>query len=185
MDSKFTDDHILAFKIRNDNLEAFELLYNRYKRKLYCFSLKYLENSSDAEELVQVVFISLWEHRKNIDDTKLIKNYIYKSAVNYIYNFLKKKSIRKRYLEFEWQKPEGSVNQTYDNLFYLDLEKRLDIIIGSLPPQQQKIFYLSRFIGLSHENIARKLGLSVRTVENQIYRVAKILKRHLKSEMFF
>jgi len=86
-------------------------------------------------------------------------------------------------LEHELLKPERSANQTFDQIFYMDLEKRIDIIIGSLPPQQQKIFNLSRYQGLSHEEIAKKLELSVRTVENQIYRVIKVIKKHLKSEM--
>ena len=183
MDSNLTDDHILAFKIRNDSLEAFEILYNRYKKKLYCFSLKYLNNSYDAEEIVQIVFISLWENRQNIDDTKLIKNYIYRSAVNLIYNHLKKLSVRSRFIEDELPKHGGSVNQTIENLFYEDLKKRLEYIIASLPAQQQKIFYLSRIAGLSHAKIASNLGLSVRTVENQIYRVTKILKRKLNSDL--
>jgi len=183
VDNKLIDDNLLASRIRNDNLDAFELLYHRYKKKLYYFSLRYLEDNAEAEELVQMVFISVWEHRKTLDDTKSIKSYIYKSAVNYIYNYLKKKSIRRRYVEQELQKPEGSANQTYDQIFYKDLEKRIDTIITSLPPQQQKIFNFSRFEGLSHEEIAKKLELSVRTVENQIYRVIKVIKKHLKSEM--
>lgn len=183
MDNKLTDDNILAARIRNDSLEAFKLLYNRYSKKLYYFSLRYLEDNADAEEIVQVVFISVWEHRKTLDDTRSVKNYIYKSAVNNIYNYLKKKAIRRKYVEQELQKPEGSVNQTYDQIFYKELEKRIDTIVTSLPTQQQKIFNLSRHEGLSHEEIARKFELSVRTVENQIYRVIKVIKKHMKSEM--
>jgi RNA polymerase sigma-70 factor, ECF subfamily len=183
MDGKLTDDNILASRIRNDNLEAFELLFNRYNKKLYYFSLRYLEDTDDAEELVQVVFISVWEHRKMLEHDKSIKNYIYKSAINYIYNYLKKKAIRRRYVEQELKKPERSANQTYDQIFYKDLEKRIDVIVTSLPPHQQKIFNLSRHEGLSYEEIAKKLELSVRTVENQIYRVIKVIKNHLKSEM--
>ena len=184
MDNKLVNDNLLASRIRNDSFDAFELLYHRYKKKLYFFSLRYLEDKSDAEEIVQLVFISVWEHRKTLDYTKSVKNYIFKSAVNLIYNFLKKKAIRRRHLEQELQKPEGSANQTYDQIFYKDLEKRIDAIISSLPPQQQRIFNFSRFEGLSHEEIAKKLELSVRTVENQIYRVKKVIKEHLKAEMF-
>jgi RNA polymerase sigma-70 factor, ECF subfamily len=178
------DDNSLASRIRDDSLDAFELLYNRYKKKLYYFSLRYLEDPAEAEELVQTVFVSIWEHRKTLDDTRSIKNYLLKSAVNYIYNYLKKKAIKRRYLEQELQKHEGSTNQTYDHIFYKDLEKRIDAIITSLPSQQQKIFNLSRFEGLAHEEIAKKLELSIRTVENQIYRVTRVLKKHLKEELF-
>jgi RNA polymerase sigma-70 factor (ECF subfamily) len=183
MGTNLTDDNLLVSRIRNDSLEAFELLYNRYSKKLYYFSLRYLEDNVDAEEIVQVVFISVWEHRKTLDETRSIKNYIFKSTANNIYNYLKKKAIRQKYVDYELQKPERSVNQTYDLIFYKELEKKIDTIVSSLPPQQQKIFNLSRSNGLSHEEIAKKLKLSIRTVENQIYRVIKVIKEHMKSEM--
>lgn len=185
MDNKLTDDTTLASGIRMDNLKAFELLYHRYKEKIYFFSLRYLADKSDSEEIVQMVFISLWEHRKTLDVSKSIKSYLYKITVNHIYNYLKKKAIQRRYIETELLKSEGYSNSTLDNIFYIELEKKIKLIISSLSPQQQLIFRLSRFEGLSHEEIAKKLELSIRTVENQIYRVLKVIKMHLKEELFF
>jgi RNA polymerase sigma-70 factor (ECF subfamily) len=179
---KSGDDNFLASAIRNSNMDAYEELFHRYKKKLYYFSLRYVDDIFDAEELVQTVFINLWEHRCNLDDSQSVRNYLYKSAVNLIYNNLRKKAIRRNYLKAEMLKPEKSENNTYDHLFYLDLEKEINKIIISLPLQQQKIFNLSRFDGLSHQEIAGKLKLSVRTVENQIYRVTKILREHLRTE---
>jgi RNA polymerase sigma-70 factor (ECF subfamily) len=185
LDNKLTDDTTLASGIRMDNLKAFELLYHRYKEKIYFFSLRYLADKSDSEEIVQMVFISLWEHRKTLDVSKSIKSYLYKITVNHIYNYLKKKAIQRRYIETELLKSEGYSNSTLDNIFYIELEKKIKLIISSLSPQQQLIFRLSRFEGLSHEEIAKKLELSIRTVENQIYRVLKVIKMHLKEELFF
>jgi RNA polymerase sigma-70 factor (ECF subfamily) len=184
LDNKLTDDTTLASGIRKDNLKAFELLYDRYKEKIYFFSIRYLADKSDAEEIVQMVFISLWEHRQTLDVSKSIKSYIYKITVNHIYNYLKKKAIQRRYIETELLKSEGSSNSTLDNIFYIELEKKIILIISSLSAQQQLIFRLSRFEGLSHEEIAKKLELSIRTVENQIYRVLKVIKMHLKEELF-
>lgn len=181
MFTDLTDDKVLSSGIKNDNLEAYKILYHRYKKKLFRFSLRYLKESDDAEEIVQLVFISLWEHRKTLDVTLSLKSYIYKTAVNNIYSFLRKKAVRQNYIEQEMQNPEKSGNQTYEHIYYKDLEKIIGIIVSSLPPQQQKIFHLSRFEGLSHEEIANKLDLSVRTVENQIYRVKKVIK-HLLEE---
>lgn len=162
-------------------MEAFEQLFHRYKKKLYYFSLKYIDDTFDAEELVQTVFINLWEHRKSLDESRSVKNYLYKSAVNLIYNNLKRKAVRRNYVNQELSKPEKCVNQTYEQIFYNELEKKIDNILLSLPPQQQKIINFSRFDGLSHEEIAKKLELSVRTVENQIYRATKVLKKQLKA----
>ena len=178
-----TDDNFLASGIRNDNLKAFELLFHRYKKKLYYFSLRYLKDVAEAEEIVQIVFINIWEHRKTLDETLSVKSYIYRSAVNNIYNCLKKRAIRQNYIDRELQNQERSANQTYEHIYYKDLKKTISNIISSLPPQQQKIFQLSRIEGLSHEEIAGKLDLSIRTVENQIYRVTKVIKKQLKKEL--
>lgn len=184
LDNILTDDTTLASRIRNDELKAFELFYHRYKEKIFFFSFGYLQNYADAQEIVQIAFISLWEHRKTISDSKSIKSYIYKIAVNLIYNYLKKKAIQRRYIETELQKPQDSVNSTLDHIFYIELEKKINQIILLLSPQQQLIFRLSRFEGLSYEDIANKLELSIRTVENQIYRVLKVLKKSLKEELY-
>lgn len=184
MDSNTHSDYILAVRIKNDDLDAFETLFNRYKKRLYFFSLRYLSDHAEAEDVVQTVFISLWEHRKSLDESRSVKSYIYKSAVNLIYNFLKKEAIRRKYLDSELRNFEKSANQTYDKIFSDDLEKRINIILSSLPPQQHKIFTMSRTDGYSIETISKNLGVSVRTVENQIYRASKLIKESLKSDIF-
>lgn len=172
-------------ELKNDSQTAFAELFNRYKKKLYYFALSYLNDNAEAEEVVQSVFVRLWESRSTLNETMSIKNFIYKSTVNACYNSLKKKAIRNRYLENELIAFNEADNRSYDEIFYKDLKRQIDNIIASLPPQQQQIFQLSRFEGLSHDDIATKLNLSIRTVENQIYRALKVIKDNLKVEYFF
>lgn len=178
-------DNLLIISIRNGSKDAFKLLYDRYCKKLFYFSLRYLDDKEEAEELVQSVFINIWEHRNSLNETLSVKNYIYRSALNYIYNYLKKKAVHARYVEAELRKSEPQSNQTYNNIFYNDLERSISSIVEKLPLQQRKIFQLSRFDGLSHEEIARTLNLTVRTVENHIYRALKIIKSKLRSGVLF
>lgn len=173
-------DNLLVTKIQNNDKEAFKLLYNRYNKKIYYFSLKYLGINVEAEELVQSVFISVWENRESLDANGSVRNYIYKSAVNYIYNYLKKKAIRARFIESEISKGEIHSNLTYEQVFFHDLERSLNEVVENLPSQQQKIFQLSRYEGLTTKEIAEKLNLSERTVENQIYRSLKVIRNALK-----
>ncbi len=179
MEKKLIDDNVLASRIRNDNLEAFALLYNRYSKKIYSFSLKYLRNRPEAEDLVQNVFKNLWEHRKSLDKNQSVKSYIYKSVVNHIYNIFKKRALRTRYLGYEMSRRDHFSNPTYDLVFTHDLENTINNVVANLPPQQHKIFSMSRGENYSHEEIAKKLDLSVRTVENQIYRTLKVIRKHL------
>ena len=172
-------DNILVVRIRKHDKDAFKLLFNRYNKKIYHFALKCLRNNTEAEELVQSVFINIWEHRESLNATNSVRSYIYRSAVNYIYNYLKKKAIRTRFIESEINKGEIQSNLTYDQVFFHDLESYINAFVETLPPQQQKIFLLSRYEGLTYSEIAKKLNLSVRTVENQIYRTLKVLKNNL------
>jgi RNA polymerase sigma-70 factor (ECF subfamily) len=170
--------------LKNDCQVAFGELFNKYKKKLYYFAQSYLDDNSEAEEVVQSVFVRLWENRATLDETMSVKNFIYKSTVNACYNFLKRKAVRNRFIEHEIMAFDENIDRSYDEIYYHDLKRQIDHIIASLPPQQQQIFQLSRFDGLSHADIATRLNISVRTVENQIYRALKIIKDDLKVELF-
>lgn len=177
-------DDLLVVRIRDDNKDAFKSLYYRYSKKLYYFSLRYLHNSEESEELVQSLFINIWEHRKSLDESIPVKNYIYRSAVNFIYNSLRKKAIRARFLEAELRKGDPHSNLTYDQIFLNDLERSIDKVIQTLTLQQQKIFRLSRYENLTHQEIADRLDLSVRTVENHVFRALKVIRSKLQREVF-
>ena len=114
----------LLQRIRQNDKDAFKSLYKRYSKKIYFFSLKYLGNNVEAEELVQSVFINVWENRISLDANNSVKSYIYKAAVNYIYNYLKKKAVHARYIESEMHKEEKHSNLTYEQVYAHDLENQ-------------------------------------------------------------
>jgi len=182
MSEDLAEDRTIASRIKKGDREAFSIFFNKYRKRVYDFSIKYLEDPDESAETVQSVFVGIWEHRHFIDKEKSLKNYLYRSVVNSIYNSLKKRAIRRAYLISELKKPEGA-SDPYDKIFYNELEEKLDQIISTLPIQQQRIFNCRRHEGLSLKEIAQKLNLSVRTVENQVYRVNKLLKKSFRSEM--
>lgn len=171
--------------LKNDSHVAFKELFNRYKMKLYYFALSYLNDSTESEEVVQAVFVRLWENRSTLDETMSVKGFIYKSTVNACLNSLKKKAIRNRYLEKEMLSSDEDRDRSHDLIFYKELKQQIETILATLPPQQQQIFLLSRFEGLTNAEIAERLTLSVRTIENQIYRALKVIKANLNIELFF
>lgn len=173
------DDSLLISEIRDGSVEAFEILYNRYKKKLYYFSYQYIKNHSDTEELLQTVFLSLWEHRQSLDDSLSIRNYIYRSAFNQIYDRLRKRLVHNKYLEYQIHNTEPEYNHSPNNLYYEDLKNSIDTIVDKLPAHQKNIFLMSRYENMSHKEIAEKLNLSVRTVETQIYRVLIKIRKKL------
>jgi RNA polymerase sigma-70 factor (ECF subfamily) len=177
-------DNDLVRRIRQHDKDAFKSLYDRYSRKIYFFSLKQLNNTFEVEELVQSVFINVWESRESLNPESSVKSYIYKAAVNYIINHLRKETIHVRYIKSESDKGEKYSDNTYEQVFFHDLERSINSIVETLSSQQQKIFRLNRDEGLPYEEIARQMDLSVRTVENQMYRSVKMIRTILKEKYY-
>ena len=132
-------------EFKNGNEDTFEELFNRYKRKLYFFALSYLDDNAEAEEIVQSVFVRLWENRSKLDETMSVRNFIYKSTVNACYNSLKRKAIRTRYVENELSAFDDNLDCSYDKIYYHDLKRKIDSIIDTLPPQQKKNILFESF----------------------------------------
>ena len=183
MNSKplYSDDS-LALQLKNGDKKAFELVFNQYKAKLYFFALAYLRSSSDTEEIIQNVFLSLWEHKHSINEALSIKNYLYKITVNHVYNHLKHEAVRQKFIDYSLVNQLEEDDALQQNSDFNDLKKTIDELIERLPAQQQKIFKLSRWEGRSHDEIAQQLGISVRSVENQVYRALQFIRTNLKEE---
>jgi RNA polymerase sigma-70 factor, ECF subfamily len=178
------DDQSLIRKLRKGDKEAFELIFNKYKEKLYFFALGYLHSSSEAEEVIQRVFICLWENRRTLIEALSLKDYLYKAVINKVYNYFKHLAVRQKYLDHIATQELLEDDNSQQSIYFNDLKGTLDDLIERLPARQQQIFKLNQQDGLSHHEIAARLGLSVRSVENQIYRAMKYIKENLSKEYF-
>ncbi|KAF0237012.1 MAG: RNA polymerase sigma-70 factor expansion family [Prolixibacteraceae bacterium] len=178
-------DSELAGKVKTGEKKAYQELFERYAPRISRFSLSYLKNNADAEELVQDVFLKIWEKRDNLDQSKNIKAFIFKVAVNTIYDFIRHKNIENAFSDFVRSNSETSSNNTWHTVIFDEMQENLQKLVAQLPEQQQKIFQLSREEGLTSKEIAVKLNLSKRTVENHLYRAVSFLKENFKSESLF
>lgn len=178
----YDDDHgMLASRIKTGDKAAFRQFYNLYSKQIYGFALSYLKSKSEAEEIIQTVFVKIWETRNDIREGTSLKSYLYKITVNHIYNYLKYKKVRSS--SANELRSSDSDNSTLEKIYYNNLEENIQLLIEQLPEQRKVIFKLSRLEGLSHEEIARRLQISVRTVESQVYKALKFLKENLKEEL--
>jgi len=179
------DEHIdekLLAKFRDGDMGAFQKIYSTYCEPLYRFAYSYLKDSFESEEIIQDVFLKVWEKRADVDLQKSFKSYLYRITVNKIFNELKHRVVKQKYeqhaLNFDQitgETPESSIE-------FQELNKKLELLLARLPEQQRKILIMSRWKGLSNAEIAETLDISLRTVENQIYRAAKFVKLHLKDD---
>lgn len=170
-------DLILLEKIRQNNQAAFDELFRKYYRKLVYFSLKITKTQDSANEVVQDLFVNLWEKRNHLELKVSVQAYLYRAVYNNsIYAFKKEKKYQGEELN---QINEPS--EEFDNLFETnELEIKIYDLIAQLPTECQRIFKMSRFEELRYQEIADNLNLSIKTVETQMSRALKFLRNHLK-----
>jgi RNA polymerase sigma-70 factor, ECF subfamily len=169
-------------KETSDDEIAFELLFRRYYLRLCGFANKFISNTTESEEIVQEVFLNIWRKRDLLKLDNEIRPYLFKSIQNLCFNFLEHKKVVDNYysvIEVVY-KNQAEEFDTYESVLYTELQTKVNAAIGSLPDQCRKIFQMSREDGLKYNEIAEKLGISVKTVETQISRALLKLKAELK-----
>lgn len=181
-EGKIYNDELLVSEIIQGDAKAFQLIYEKYCPQLINFAASYLPDISDAEEIIQTVFVELWENRQQLDPQRFAKNYLYKITVNKVFNHLKRKVIERKYLQYVDALEMNTFNEAEKKIYHEELDAILQQLLEKLPEQQRKIFYLSRWEGLSHKEIAEQLQISVRTVENQVYRAVKYIRENIKPD---
>lgn len=176
------DNSELIELIKEGEKTAFEKMFQEYAPKIYHFALSYLHNAADSEELVQDVFLKIWEKRESLNPSGNLKAFIFKVAINTIYDFIRRKNVEGAFSDFANKNYEKSSDNTWHTVIYNEMLNALNGLIEQFPEQRKKIFKLSKQEGLTNDEIAQKLNLSKRTVENQLYRAVSYLKGHLKNE---
>jgi RNA polymerase sigma-70 factor (ECF subfamily) len=154
---------------------SFEDLFRKYFPPLMAFARKILVDEDDAREIVHQVFITIWEKRQEIDLSQSLKSYLFTSVHNRSLNMIRD---RKKFSSSEVPDVAGEwdVSAVIESM---ELEEKIMTVIESLPEKCREIFELNRFEGLRYSEIANRLGISVKTVENQMSKALKILREKL------
>lgn len=158
---------------------SFEALFKSNFKRLYAYALTLLRNDSYAEEIVQNVFYRIWDKKGKIDIQTSVTAYLYRSVYNDCLNYLKHKKVKAAYnLHTSLTRKNESDNAT-SKVQLSELQQKLDIALADLPEQCRTIFQMSRFEELKYSEIAATLGLSIKTVENQMGKALRILREKL------
>jgi RNA polymerase sigma-70 factor (ECF subfamily) len=168
-----------------------ESLFKRFYKPLRAYAFRYVNHEATSEDIVQDVFLELWERRDGIrfDDPGAVKSYLFKSVYNQSMNVLN--SISRNELRLPdgmdenvapgYGLPSHAFNQEH-SLLLDELEAEIAGFVETLPPQCKKVFTLSRTHGLKNREIAEQLDISIKAVEKHIHKALSGLRKHLRAK---
>lgn len=169
----------LIHSLKQGNPAAFEMLYRLYSEKVFNLSKLILKDSGWSEDVVQEVFVKIWNYKSTLEEHKNLWAYIYVLTKRLSLNKLR--DIQKFDPKFEqlWNNLKIQGDCSHELLVARDLQKKIDNILDGLPERQKEVFMMSRVEGYTHQEIAERLNISPNTVKNHIIQVLKTLKKHL------
>lgn len=174
-------DHDLIESLRKGDLRAFDAIFTKYSSRIYGFALKYLKSKEEAEEIVQDLFLKIWEKRNHLDKESSLKAYLFTVTYHAICRSFRKRSYREN-LEKELLNTSSLTHNPEENIDYESLLNRVNELIEQLPARQKIIFIKSRREGKNSREIAAEMNLAPGTVDNYISEALKFIRHHIKSE---
>lgn len=172
----------ILLRLSNDDEKAFEFIYWKYKAHVYNFANSLLYSPKIAQDITQNVFLKIWEKRHEINPEQNFNAYLFTIARNMVYKETEQKLLAEQSLRQLQEEEDVLDMSTIQTLDYHFTEELCRSLVEELPPARREIFKLSRFERLSNKEIALRLSISERTVETQLYRATRFLKRKLLSD---
>ena len=173
-------DKELVTLLKEGSKMAFEKLYARYKRQLIYVGRRALKNNDDLEDIVQDIFLQLWETRESLNPELSFAQYLHTIMRHRIMYQYRNFDVFSRYAQHILENAEESTNETEETIIENDYTALLNGIIDNLPPTQKKIFILSRIEGLTYKEIAEQMQLSIPAIQKHASITLKKIKEHLK-----
>lgn len=173
-------DHDIAAALRNGDETIFEEVFRSYYPALCRYARSILNEPEAAKETVQQTFIAIWEKRENIHFSVSLKAYLYRAVHNRCLNEIEKQKVRREYASDHLQQPETAAMPADAPQRQKELQTLIREAIDRLPEQCGKIFRLSRFEEMKYAEIAEHLGISIKTVENQMGKALRLMREELK-----
>lgn len=169
----------LVSRLKMGDEKAFSLLFYRYKKKLFSFIFDLTQSELKAEDIVQDVFLKIWQNREHIAGADNFNAYVFRMAQNHAIDQLRKLS-REIAIVNEFQENGKHISGDPEvMLLNKEIRQKIQEAVAQLPAQQKKVFVLHREQGLRHEEIAKEMNLSVSTVQNHLFRAVTNIRNYL------
>tara|TARA_B100001093_G_scaffold369225_1_gene354195 strand:- start:1176 stop:1718 length:543 start_codon:yes stop_codon:yes gene_type:complete len=174
------DNRILIEKLKDNDASAWRQIVDLFSDQLFAYALSLCSDPDLASDIVQHVFITVFETRHNLNPDYSLKSYLYRSTYNkFVDDFRKKKSMSALHEQYYFMLNQYISNTSDENLS--KRLKRMNLMIDKLPTKTKTIFNLSKQSGLSNIEISESLNISIKTVEGHITKAFKMLREGVKN----
>ncbi|HRE52496.1 MAG TPA: RNA polymerase sigma-70 factor [Flavitalea sp.] len=167
-------------RLAKGDVGMFEAFFEAYKKRVYGVALKMLKSPTEAEEIVQEVFLSIWQSRERLDKINDPEAYLFTATHNAVYTHLKKASRNEQLLNTILRHIARKQNTTEEAIAAREAEQLISKAVQQLPQQQRTVFQLNKQEGLSYLEIAERMHLSPNTVRNHLAESMKTIRIVLK-----
>jgi RNA polymerase sigma-70 factor (ECF subfamily) len=172
-------DETLLVRMSEDDEAAFSEIYNRYWESLFITAAKVLRGKEEAADVVQDVFLSLWNRRKEIKITGSLNSYLQTSARYKAIHYIEKNITRRDYLSLLTETSAQLLPTPELQLQLKEVQTVIHDTVNQMPPKMREVYQLSRQEHLSHQEIAERLGISTETVKKHIQHALQLIKESL------
>ncbi len=175
-----TEENEIVRRIIKGDDKAFEIVFNKYFKRLCVYASRFLYSDESAEEVVQEVFVRFWERSESLNPESSLAAYLYRSVYNTCLNQIKHEKVKDNYKTYMLNYMEHNLPGSDVDDEQKELLKQVYAAIDDLPPMCSEIFKLSRYEGLKYQEIADHLEISLKTVEVQMGKALRVLRDKFK-----
>ena len=182
-----SDEQLFILIKTESDSRAYAELYQRYWKVLLRFILQHQPNPDEAKDILQDVFLYIWEKRAHVEIRQKVSSFLYRTTLNQVLKKVDRNRFIAAYLERLERTSEKSAIDTEEAIFAKEIQQNLTSALDHMPRKMRLVFEASRFEGLSHEEISSRLGISRETVKSQIKNALRIVRKYVSLSliMFF
>lgn len=174
------NDRLLVMALKQNDHQSFTRIFYAYYKNLVLFGGTYIPEKAVCEDIVQNIFLKLWNDRKTLEIENSLKSYLLKAVRNNCLDELRHRKIIDEHVAYELKSACMDANETENYVLYSDLCQQLKKALAHLPPAEREVFQMSRLENIKYQEISDRLNISVRTVEVRISKALKQLRILLK-----
>ncbi len=180
------DEEILLLKkLSEGDQRSFESLYLQYRQLVYTGVWKLMKCHDTSQEILQDVFVKVWQNRAKIDTSKSFRAYLYTISQSTVYDYFRRiASDQAKVNQFSKNYSAIKTNEIEEQIAFKEVQQHLDTILESMPERCRQVFVLCKIEGRSYDEVAKLLNISTATINNHIVKATRIIKSNWTWEYY-